>query len=325
MQPAELGWGTHEKLDAGECRHARRRAAGGDLPEPARRQHARALLVPDARRRNTASWSPTTSRSRSPTISRSAKADTAVYRPTCHYAYHPANDAVLSLHELFGQAGRAAGGAPHPRRGGDRRRHRRARRAALRPRQATPTGTARSSPSRRRAASRPIRTPPACRSPRPCSPAWSGRWRTRRPGSSRPTRWISAAASKCSALSRAGHRLLHRLDAADGSPGLLPGGHRHRATPGSSATSWCGEGAGALFPSRGAGAPAHGGRGRCTTPDAPPVGCADHPHPRKRVAFDLARALSASGMNPRLRPSWPWPARSSAGRCRARCRRPASR
>jgi homospermidine synthase len=27
------------------------------------------------------------------------------YRPTCHYAYHPANDAVLSLHEMFGAAG----------------------------------------------------------------------------------------------------------------------------------------------------------------------------------------------------------------------------
>ena len=29
---------------------------------------------------------------------------TAVYRPTCHYAYHPADDAVLSLHEMFGRA-----------------------------------------------------------------------------------------------------------------------------------------------------------------------------------------------------------------------------
>src|SRR5258708_35872192 len=29
----------------------------------------------------------------------------AICRPTCHYAYHPANDAVLSLHELFGRAG----------------------------------------------------------------------------------------------------------------------------------------------------------------------------------------------------------------------------
>ena len=28
-----------------------------------------------------------------------------VYRPTCHYAYHPCDDAVLSLHELFGRAG----------------------------------------------------------------------------------------------------------------------------------------------------------------------------------------------------------------------------
>ena len=28
------------------------------------------------------------------------------YRPTCHYAYHPGNDAVLSLHEMFGRAGK---------------------------------------------------------------------------------------------------------------------------------------------------------------------------------------------------------------------------
>jgi homospermidine synthase len=27
-----------------------------------------------------------------------------VYRPTCHYAYHPCDDAVLSLHELQGNA-----------------------------------------------------------------------------------------------------------------------------------------------------------------------------------------------------------------------------
>ena len=29
-----------------------------------------------------------------------------IYRPTCHYAYHPANDAVLSLHEMFGRTGK---------------------------------------------------------------------------------------------------------------------------------------------------------------------------------------------------------------------------
>ena len=28
----------------------------------------------------------------------------AVYRPTCHYAYHPCDDAVLSLHEMAGNA-----------------------------------------------------------------------------------------------------------------------------------------------------------------------------------------------------------------------------
>ena len=29
--------------------------------------------------------------------------DTVRYRPTCHYAYHPCDDAVLSLHELAGK------------------------------------------------------------------------------------------------------------------------------------------------------------------------------------------------------------------------------
>ena len=25
-----------------------------------------------------------------------------IYRPTCHYAYHPCNDSILSLHEILG-------------------------------------------------------------------------------------------------------------------------------------------------------------------------------------------------------------------------------
>ena len=29
-------------------------------------------------------------------------ADAPEFRPTCHYAYHPSDDAVLSLHEMFG-------------------------------------------------------------------------------------------------------------------------------------------------------------------------------------------------------------------------------
>jgi homospermidine synthase len=31
----------------------------------------------------------------------------ALYRPTCHYAYHPCDDAVLSLHEMAGNAWKA--------------------------------------------------------------------------------------------------------------------------------------------------------------------------------------------------------------------------
>ena len=65
-------------------------------------------MVPDAGRRNTASSSPTTRRSRSPISSPSRdKKGKVSYRPTCHYAYHPCNDAVLSLHEMFGAAGKA--------------------------------------------------------------------------------------------------------------------------------------------------------------------------------------------------------------------------
>ena len=100
--------GHARKMDARERpRHPRSRLRRRDLSDAARRQHARALLVPDAAARSTASSSPTTSRSRSPTTSRCATARaTAVYRPTCHYAYHPADDAVLSLHEMFGRAGK---------------------------------------------------------------------------------------------------------------------------------------------------------------------------------------------------------------------------
>ena len=50
MQPAELGWGTHEKWMPENGRTAHRRLRGRDLSAAARRQHPRALLVPDAGR-----------------------------------------------------------------------------------------------------------------------------------------------------------------------------------------------------------------------------------------------------------------------------------
>jgi len=106
MQPAELGWGTHEKW----------------MPENGR-THAEGcgaaifLLQPGANTR-VRSWTPTAqaqyaflvTHNESISIAdyytvRDDKGE-AVYRPTCHYAYHPCNDAVLSLHEMFGQAGR---------------------------------------------------------------------------------------------------------------------------------------------------------------------------------------------------------------------------
>ncbi|WP_342360626.1 homospermidine synthase [Terrarubrum flagellatum] len=106
MQPAELGWGTHEKWmpDNGKTH-----AAGCGA--------AIYLLQPGANTR-VRSWCPTpgpqygflVTHNEAISIAdyftaRDEKGE-AIYRPTCHYAYHPANDAVLSLHELFGRAGK---------------------------------------------------------------------------------------------------------------------------------------------------------------------------------------------------------------------------
>jgi homospermidine synthase len=106
MQPAELGWGTHEKAlpDIGRAHST---GCGAAIY----------LLSPGANTR-VRSWCPTpgaqygflVTHNESISIAdyftvRDASGK-AVYRPTCHYAYHPANDAVLSLHEIFGAAGK---------------------------------------------------------------------------------------------------------------------------------------------------------------------------------------------------------------------------
>ncbi len=106
LQPAELGWGTHEKW----------------MPENACEQKegckaAIYLLQPGANTR-VRSWCPTPGAQYGYLVTHNESISIAdyftvrdgekvVYRPTCHYAYHPANDAVLSLHEMFGAAGRA--------------------------------------------------------------------------------------------------------------------------------------------------------------------------------------------------------------------------
>jgi homospermidine synthase len=105
MQPAELGWGTHEKgLPANGRTHKSGCGAAIYLLQPGANTRVR-------------SWTPTPGAqygflvTHNESISISdyftvREGDKAVYRPTCHYAYHPANDAVLSLHELFGRAGK---------------------------------------------------------------------------------------------------------------------------------------------------------------------------------------------------------------------------
>ena len=105
MQPAELGWGTHEKwMPSNALTHDKGCGAGLFLNQPGANTRVR-------------SWTPTAKAQYGFLVTHNEsisiadyftlldEAGDAVYRPTCHYAYHPCNDAVLSLHELFGQAG----------------------------------------------------------------------------------------------------------------------------------------------------------------------------------------------------------------------------
>ena len=101
FQPAELGWGTHETW----------------FPENAHRQDegcksAIWLERPGAITR-VHSWCPTpgpqfgflVTHNEAVSISdyyTVGEGHDPEYRPTCHYAYHPSDDAVLSLHEMFG-------------------------------------------------------------------------------------------------------------------------------------------------------------------------------------------------------------------------------
>jgi homospermidine synthase len=104
MQPAELGWGTHEKrLPKNGAKHKVGCQAAIYLKQPGANTRVR-------------SWTPTAEAQYGFLVTHNESISIAdyftlrdgrkvVYRPTCHYAYHPCNDAVLSLHELFGQAG----------------------------------------------------------------------------------------------------------------------------------------------------------------------------------------------------------------------------
>ena len=102
MQPAELGWGTHEKW----------------MPKNAheQKQGSKAAIYLEQPGANTRvrSWCPTLGAQYGFLVTHNeaisiadfftvrGKKGKVHYRPTCHYAYHPCNDAVLSLDEMFG-------------------------------------------------------------------------------------------------------------------------------------------------------------------------------------------------------------------------------
>ncbi|MEO9788869.1 MAG: saccharopine dehydrogenase C-terminal domain-containing protein, partial [Aurantimonas coralicida] len=106
LQPAELGWGTHEKW----------------MPENARVEtigpKAGIYLMQPGADTRVRTWCPTPGPQHGLLVTHNEaisisdyftlrEGDDVVFRPTCHYAYHPADDAILSVREMFGQAGKA--------------------------------------------------------------------------------------------------------------------------------------------------------------------------------------------------------------------------
>jgi homospermidine synthase len=101
-QPAELGWGTHEKtLPAEGHQHGYGSDAAIYLARPGASTRVR-------------SWTPLAGPYHGFLITHneaisiadyftSRDGQTVTWRPTVHYAYHPADDAVLSVHELAGR------------------------------------------------------------------------------------------------------------------------------------------------------------------------------------------------------------------------------
>ena len=107
LQPAELGWGTHEQwMPKNAKKHKKGCKAAIYLEQPGANTRVR-------------TWCPTPGPQYGFLVTHNEAISIADYytvrdkkgevtfRPTCHYAYHPCNDAVLSLHEMFGANGKA--------------------------------------------------------------------------------------------------------------------------------------------------------------------------------------------------------------------------
>jgi homospermidine synthase len=105
MQPAELGFGTHEKwVPANAGFHESGCRAAIYLEQPGANTRVRSW-TPTARAQFGFLVTHNESISIADYFTVRDDSGEAAFRPTCHYAYHPCDDAVLSLHELFGRAG----------------------------------------------------------------------------------------------------------------------------------------------------------------------------------------------------------------------------
>ena len=101
-QPAELGWGTHERdFPAAGMRHAEGCGAAIYLSQPGAATRVR-------------TWTPNYGPFHGFLVTHNESisiadyltlrdGDTVLYRPTVHYAYHPCDAAVISVHELAGR------------------------------------------------------------------------------------------------------------------------------------------------------------------------------------------------------------------------------
>ncbi|CAM5368502.1 Homospermidine synthase [Mycolicibacterium aubagnense] len=107
LQPAELGWGTHEKwMPKNAKKHKKGSKAAIYLEQPGANTRVRTWVpTPGPQYGFLVTHNEAISISDFFTVR--DKHGEVTYRPTCHYAYHPSNDAVLSLHEMFGAAGKA--------------------------------------------------------------------------------------------------------------------------------------------------------------------------------------------------------------------------
>jgi homospermidine synthase len=107
LQPAELGWGSHERwMPATGRRHRKGNRAAIYLEQPGANTRVR-------------TWVPAVGPQYGFLITHNEAISIAdhftvrdaqgkvAFRPTCHYAYHPSDAAVLSVHEMFGQGAKA--------------------------------------------------------------------------------------------------------------------------------------------------------------------------------------------------------------------------